>query len=253
MLRNQTFDKLTRSRFACNWMLATALAMVTGCGSSGGPSAIVQGTVTLDGELAESGSIVFHSDGDHPAAYGTINNDGSYSLRIGRGNTSNIDSSKIHPGQYTATVTLNGPPVANTEYAGAPPIPGPRLSAEKYAKKATSGLSYAVTAGRNVVNIAIESHSEAELQEILEVNSEIPETEGSAPHENAASASGSKADEADSESDGSDAKAAETSSEDTESDASKTKKSGTKKSGTKESGAAESDTEEIATKEGGEA
>lgn len=137
-----------------------------GCSSEGVGTATVQGTVTLDGELATSGNIVFHSKADHPTAYGVIGNAGAFTMRIGQGNLNNVNRSKIYAGDYIATVTLSGPPIENTEFAGAPPLPGPRLSAARYANKATSRLEYTVKSGMNVVNIEVESPSEKELAAI---------------------------------------------------------------------------------------
>ncbi|MEM8945221.1 MAG: hypothetical protein AAGD11_08560 [Planctomycetota bacterium] len=155
-------------RFAGMLLCVIATTSLTGCGSETDATAIVQGTVTLDGELAKSGGIVFHSKGSDPTAYGTIGGDGSFAMRVGRGNADNIDRSKIYAGEYTATVTLSGPPVANEEYPGAPPTPGPQLSSSRYANKATSGLDYTIKAGMNVITIAVESPSEEELAAMVE-------------------------------------------------------------------------------------
>ncbi len=145
-------------------LLLAGLPSLTGCGDSGAGDAIVQGTVTVDGELAKSGSVVFHSQGDAPAAYGTIRNDGTYALRVGRGNVDNVNASKIMSGDYVATVQIRGPSIPDEEFDGAPPKPGPLLIAEKFTAKATSGLEHAIKAGRNVVNLELESPSEEELQ-----------------------------------------------------------------------------------------
>ncbi len=145
-------------------LLLVGLPSLTGCGDSGAGDAIVQGTVTVDGQLAESGSVVFHSQGDSPAAYGTIREDGTYVLRVGRGNVDNVNASKIMSGDYVATVQIRGPSIPDAEFEGAPPRPGPLLIAEKFTSKATSGLAHTIKAGRNVVNLELESPSEEELQ-----------------------------------------------------------------------------------------
>jgi len=41
-----------------------SLCAFSGCGSKNDSGATVQGTVTLDGELAQTGSVVFHPAGE---------------------------------------------------------------------------------------------------------------------------------------------------------------------------------------------
>lgn len=126
--------------------------------------AVVQGTVTIDGELAKSGTVAFHPQSEGAAAFGSILPDGTYSLRVGQGNTGNIDYSRIPPGKYTATVSVKGPSVPNeAEGPGAPPKPGPQLAALKYASRETSDLHFEVRVGLNVFNLAVER---ASLEEI---------------------------------------------------------------------------------------
>ena len=149
-------------------VLSLCLIGLSGCGDGSGPDATVQGTVTLDGVLAKSGNVVFHPANEVPAAYGTIGKDGTFVLRVGRGNIRDVDHSKIYPGEYVATVTIHGPSTPDTEFEGVPPLSGPRLVAAKYCKKATSGLAFSIKSGRNVVNIEVESPSEEELQAISE-------------------------------------------------------------------------------------
>jgi hypothetical protein len=48
---------------------------------------------------------------------------------------------------------------------GAPPKPGPRLSAARYSKRDTSGLAFTIKPGLNVISIEVESVSEEELLE----------------------------------------------------------------------------------------
>ena len=149
------------SPLLCLWLLG--LPALVGCGDGSTGNAIVQGTVTIDGQLAKSGNVVFHSAGDAPAAYGSIRSDGTYALRVGRGNPNNADASKIQAGEYVATVQILGPATPDEEFEGAPPKPGPLLIAEKFTKKSTSGLAHTIKAGRNIVNLELESPSEEEL------------------------------------------------------------------------------------------
>jgi len=159
--------KLFDRRLSLLCLCAAPLVGVAGCDSQANRSAIVQGAVTVDGELAKSGSIVFHPvSEDAPTAYGSIRSDGTYSLRVGQGNQQDPDKSKIIPGEYVATVMIRGPSIPNEELGpGAPPKGGPRLSAGKYSNKETSGLSYSIKPGLNVINIPVEAVSEEELLE----------------------------------------------------------------------------------------
>lgn len=141
------------------WLsVVLATAVLGGCGKdSNSRNAIVQGNVTIDGELATRGSVTFYPTGGGPVATGQIFADGSYSLRIGQGNMRDPDASKIFPGEYVATVIANDPADrSQTVGEGGPPIAGPRLTAIKYAKKETSGLAFIVKPGRNIFPLEVE-------------------------------------------------------------------------------------------------
>jgi|GEM_PF-1502652 len=155
------------------------LAGLSGCESGKKRNATVQGTVTIDGVLAKSGNVAFHPSGDVPAAYGTIHRDGTFALRIGRGNPRDPDHSKISSGSYVATVTIRGPSTPDEKLGeGTPPKPGVRLSAAMYSNKKTSGLAYTVKSGMNVINIEVESATEEELlEESTEQGADTPDRE----------------------------------------------------------------------------
>ncbi|QEG36566.1 hypothetical protein [Bythopirellula goksoeyrii] len=120
-------------------------------------NAIVQGTVTVDGTLAPRGQVTFYPEKQGPVATGPIHSDGSFSLRIGQGNMTRPDESKIYSGNYTAAVIVSEPADKSTSVAeGGPPLAGPRLSATKYTKPETSGLEFSVKPGRNVFAIELE-------------------------------------------------------------------------------------------------
>jgi len=142
------------------------LTLALGCGESGKKQdASVQGAVTIDGELAKRGTIAFHPVGKGPAAYGSINENGTFSLRIGQGYPGDPDRSLIYPGDYVASVVVRAPSTSNKELGDrVPPKPGVLLSAAKYSNKATSGLKYTIKSGTNVVDVPIEAAvSEEEL------------------------------------------------------------------------------------------
>lgn len=159
------------------------LGLLVGCESGKKRDATVQGTVTIDGDLAKSGTVVFQPTNDLPAAYGTILRDGTFVLRIGQGNQRDQDTSKIHSGEYIATLSIKGPSTPDLELGeGAPPKPGAKLISASYGSKATSGLAYTIKPGLNVINIDVEAISEEELLEesIDEETSEQP-MEGEEP------------------------------------------------------------------------
>lgn len=137
---------------------AAAMIVATGCG---GPAyeydAVVTGTVTIDGELANAGTVTFHPANGGMVAIGRIHPDGSYSLRTGQGNLREEDGGTVVPGEYIVTVSITGPPVESVQVIpGAPPIPGPSLVAAKYAAKDTSDLKYTVQAGSQIIILELE-------------------------------------------------------------------------------------------------
>jgi len=166
-----------------NWIAvftSCAILVATGCGDAGPTQdAIVQGTVTIEGQLAKRGAVTFHPVAGGPIATGPIHTDGSFSLRIGQGNLREPDQSKIPSGKYVATVVVNAPADRTTSIAeGGPPPPGTRLSAAKYARQETSGLELEVEPGRNVFNLDLESSSnDPPIESAQEVEDEAEETE----------------------------------------------------------------------------
>lgn len=139
----------------CAFTMLTVLALA-GCG---GPAykydAVVTGRVTIDGELAKSGTVTFHPVGDGKIAIGRISEDGSYSLRTGQGDLREVDGGTVVPGAYIVTVSITGPPVASV-IEGAPPSAGSSLVASKYAMHDTSDLKRTVKAGTQVINLELE-------------------------------------------------------------------------------------------------
>lgn len=136
-----------------------ALAASAGCG---GPAheydAVVTGTVTIEGELAKSGTVIFHPVAkDGLFAIGQIFPDGSYSLRTGQGDLTKVDGGTVKPGDYIVTVAISAPSAAGHVVAdGGPPVPGPSLIAKKYALKETSDLHRTVKPGPNIFVFQLE-------------------------------------------------------------------------------------------------
>lgn len=150
------------------------LCCLVGCADSGPPTdATVQGTVTIDGELATRGTVTLHPDGDGPVAVGQIHPDGSYAARIGLGRTADPDAAQISAGKYFVTVMVMGDAIEDDLVGeGGPPKAGPRLTAKKYASKATSGLVFNVKPGANVFSLELESSANDPPDEVPAEQSE---------------------------------------------------------------------------------
>jgi hypothetical protein len=137
---------------------ALAAVIVAGCNASTNKyDAVVTGTVTIDGELANNGTVTFHPMNGGKVAVGRIHPDGSYSLRTGQGDLNEVDGGTVVPGEYIVTVNVNGPAVENARVGeGGPLIPGPSLVAAKYATKETSELKRTVKSGSQVFVLELE-------------------------------------------------------------------------------------------------
>jgi hypothetical protein len=134
--------------------------LLAACGGCGGPAATVQGTVTIDGQLAQQGTVVFHPIDKGPTAYGSIATDGTYAIRVGQGDLDDPNAGDVPLGEYIVTVVVNTPSLPDEVVGeGGPPKPGARLSAAKYGSKDTSDLRHTVKPGRNVVPLEIEGAS----------------------------------------------------------------------------------------------
>lgn len=116
----------------------------------------VQGAVTIDGELANRGTVIFHPVGTGAPAYGDIRKDGTYSLRVGQGDMSDADGGQLASGDYVVTVMVTStPPVDASDL----PMPGPRVTAAKYREQSTTDLKVSVRPGLNVVPLDLEGAS----------------------------------------------------------------------------------------------
>lgn len=161
------------------WPLLGALALMAaaGCGGSNKYGAEVTGTVTIDGELAHSGTVTFHpTDKAGKIAVGRIYPDGSFSLRTGQGDLRESDGGTVAPGEYIVTVVVNGPSPPPTTPGGPPPA-GPLLVAERYIDRDTTDLRENVVAGENVVAFNLDRAAPADA-EATEGGEESP-TDGS--------------------------------------------------------------------------
>ena len=135
----------------------TGCALLFGCGEAESPyDANVQGTVTIDGELAPGGSVTFTPVEEGPTAVGAIASDGSYALRIGQGEVGDPDSSMIPSGKYVVTAMITGPPPKSETSVVRPPPAGPRLIADKYATRSSTDLNFKVEKGPNVIVLKLD-------------------------------------------------------------------------------------------------
>jgi hypothetical protein len=124
-------------------LLAVGALVSMGCG---GGAASVSGVVTLDGKPLKLGTVAFTPLSGGKRATGVIDSDGSFELSTNR-------AEGLEIGDYTVLVTSRepGPP------SEGPPMPGPSLIPEHYARDATSGLRFTVESGSNIINIELSS------------------------------------------------------------------------------------------------
>ena len=157
------------------------IAASGGCGDASAKyDANVQGTVTIDGELAPGGTVTFTPVKKGPTAVGTIASDGSYALRIGQGDVGSPDSSEIPAGKYVVTAMITGSsPPADSAPAGAPPLAGPKMIADKYGSRATSDLNFEVKKGPNIIVLALDGPwANPPVEEPSDDKETTPTTEG---------------------------------------------------------------------------
>lgn len=174
----------SQTRSSAFWALLAVVACFGCSGQSNDYDATVQGAVTIDGELVKSGTVTFFPVSKGPTAVGVVGSDGSYALRIGQGNASNLDRSKVPSGKYVATVTVSGPTAESQARKDGGPQPlGPQLMADKYLTREASGLEYEVEAGLNVINIALDGPwaNPPPTEEVAPENEEADATNDDAP------------------------------------------------------------------------
>jgi len=138
---------MPRMSQALHLLLALFLLSLIGCGGSG--LVPVTGKVTLDGKPLTSGNVAFHPSGTTPAAYGTIQSDGTYVALTGTGKG-------MMPGAYRITVEAFGE-IPKTGFQEAETVP-PSLVPEKYRVPTTSGLEYTVPADGGTFDVEMKSN-----------------------------------------------------------------------------------------------
>lgn len=212
-------------------VLAIGVATTSGCEKSPTRDASASGTVLVDDQLVHGGTVTFHPVEKGPLAVGRILNDGTFTVRTGQGNLSDVDGGTLKPGEYKVTVIVTGDSLETVGEDG-PPQVGPRLMAEKYASVETTDLKETVKAGDNLFVFELERAEKEVVDEDIGDDEEEPETKDEA---DSSAADADETNQADSDSE---AEAA-TSSEDGES---------TTNTGTSEENAAEAQ-EQVPTEE----
>ncbi len=122
------------------WLLGCwGLCLLLGCGPAFESS--VSGKVTHGGQPLSKGNVSFHPVAGGPVAYGTIQSDGTYSVKTGTGQG-------LPPGEYKVTVSATDPPPPDVEDA-----PGVLITPPQYNNVKTTPLTKTISPGANVINI----------------------------------------------------------------------------------------------------
>ena len=125
---------------------------VVGCGEKA-KLAGVSGHVTLDDELLTSGNVAFHpTDKKGNIAYGQIDANGSYILRVGSGSSK---EPTIAAGEYKVTVTSRAKPVEGIAERGGPPDPGTTKIPSVYRSPSTTPLTFTLKEGSQVIDLPL--------------------------------------------------------------------------------------------------
>lgn len=129
-----------------------SLAFLGGCG--GVYDSTVSGAVTLDGSPVPRGTVAYHPTAGGPAAYGPVQDNGSYTVRTGR-------EEGLPAGDYQVTVTANESQTQIESKDGRPMPPGKSLVPVWYRTKESSGLSFTVVPGNQTINLELSSQPPA--------------------------------------------------------------------------------------------
>jgi hypothetical protein len=147
---------LYSSRRSAGKVLGLGLALVLAAGCGGSFTAPVSGKVTYKGKALPGGTVTFiHPDGR--VGYGTIHEDGTYSISAAPGGNVKciVQTTKpiVPPPQKLAARLSGGAAKPGaTVYPAGPYVPIP----EKYGDPQTSGLSYTIDRASNTIDIPLE-------------------------------------------------------------------------------------------------
>lgn len=128
--------------------------LFVGCGK---PVSYVTGQVTMENKPLPGGGIAFHPVDRGPAAYGTLDSDGCYSLSVG-------DAGGLPPGEYIVTVVGMGP--LPQLLADGTQMPGKILTPTRYGDRDRSDLKASVKPGKNEIDFPLSSPGADEQREL---------------------------------------------------------------------------------------
>ena len=132
-------------------LFAWIVVAAAGCGSAPAPTFPVEGTVTLNGQPVQSGTVLFHSvektaNGQGYTARGNIDHGGHYRLTTFSPNDGAV------AGQHRVAVLASMAQVPESTMSGKPqasPIP------PIYSSPSTSGLQFEVTDCTNQIDLQL--------------------------------------------------------------------------------------------------
>lgn len=124
----------------------------SGCGEEGLKYAKVEGTVTVDGKPAQTGTVLFvpQQGTEGGVSSGTITKDGTYTLVGPKGKGVVVGTHKI---LVQCPMEGSGPDSGQDPQQGAPPC----IIPAKYANERSSDITKEVTEGENKIDIQLTS------------------------------------------------------------------------------------------------
>lgn len=126
-----------------NLVTLLSLLVLVGCG---GKPATVSGTISVDGNALDQGTVTFTPVAGGMRASAIIQGDGSYEVMTNR-------DVGLDVGEYAVAVVSREVIIGK----GGPPMPGKYLAPKRYGKTKTSGLQYSIEKGTNVIDIDLSS------------------------------------------------------------------------------------------------
>lgn len=132
----------SKGKTALRTLAALGVAILVGCGDGRLPTAPVSGVVTLDGKPVTSGAVVFTPDHGWPAQ-GELDSDGRFVL------STYEEGDGAILGEHRIVVIAQTGDDPEEHFERPPSKPIKSLVPDRYANKATSGLSYEVKPGES--------------------------------------------------------------------------------------------------------
>ncbi len=141
---------MARANIVFSLLLTGALVLSAGCSKGGRntPTGTVSGAVTMNGKPLSDATVTFFGENDGDTAVGTLQADGTYTLKYGTGFS-------IPVGDYRVAIVTGppagtpGPDPSDLMKSMTPPGAGKSSVPEKYRNPKTSGLIAVVAEGAN--------------------------------------------------------------------------------------------------------